>query len=171
MATLVAGLGATPAVAQWEAEADPLAYVVSGFSAHVARRVSGGVVRVQLGVFGADVPEWLHGEPDFDLRTRGVTFKADYFFAGKAIGAFVGVDADYSRLRYRLVETREAAERNLTGFGPRVGYRFEPGERLYVTPWVSLRYLFNSEDVVISERRVSQNNYAVFPTVHVGWRF
>lgn len=171
VAALLAASTPAPLLAQWEAEADPLAYMVDGFSAHVARRVDDGRIRVQLGVFGADVPEWLHGEDDFDLRVRGVTVKVDYFFAGRTSGPFIGLDADYTKLRYSLEGSPETVERNLTGFGPRFGYRFEIGEHLYVTPWISVRYLFNAEDVVISGRQFSQDDYAVFPTVHLGWRF
>jgi hypothetical protein len=168
---LLSALAPGPAAAQWEVESDPLAYAVNGFSAHLARQIDDGRMRVQLGVFGADVPGWLHGEDGWALRARGVTLKVDYFFAGRAGGMFIGLDADRSRLRYQLRRTREASERNVTGLGPRMGYRFEFGERLYVTPWISVRYLFNARDVTLSGRRFSNDDYAIFPTVHIGWRF
>jgi hypothetical protein len=171
LAALAAVFATSAAIGQWEIEADPLAYGASGFSAHVARRLDHGAMRLQLGVFGADVPAWLHGEDDFDLRVRGVTAKVDYFPSGRGRGFFVGADADYSRLRYRLDQTREAVERNITGIGPRVGYRFEPSTRLYVTPWISIRYLLNADDVVISGRRFEVSDFAIFPTVHLGWQF
>ena len=42
--------------AQWETEADPIAYALNGFSLHVARELPDGRDRLQVGVFGADVP-------------------------------------------------------------------------------------------------------------------
>jgi hypothetical protein len=168
--TLFFGLTPLPAAAQWEAEADPLAYAVNGYSAHLARQIDDGGMRVQLGVFGADVPEWLHGEDGWNLRARGVTLKVDFFFAGQATGIFIGLDADYSRLRYQLRRTRDASERNITGLGPRMGYRFEFGDRLYVTPWMSFRYLFNTRDVTLSGRRFRTDDHAIFLTIHLGWR-
>jgi hypothetical protein len=50
-------------------------------------------------------------------------------------------------------------------------YRFNVGERLFITPWVSMSYAFNSADVVVSRERFEQRGCVVFPTVHVGWRF
>src|SRR5690606_3646922 len=97
---IIITLGTAPAAAQWEVEFDPLAYMVDGYSAHVARSADSSTMRLQLGVFGADVPEWLHGEDDFDLRVRGVTVKLDYFLSDDLRGFFVGIDADYSNLRY-----------------------------------------------------------------------
>lgn len=142
--------------------------MVNGFSAHLARQIYDGKMRVQIGVFGADVPEWLHGQEDWDLRARGVTMKADYFFRGRAKGLFIGLDTDYSGLRYRLRVTRETSERNATGLVARTGYRFEIGDRFYVTPWMSVRYLCNS--VTLSGRRFSKDDYAISMTFHLGWR-
>lgn len=171
LTVLLTASGTASAAPRWEVEADPLAYIVNGFSAHVARNLGESRMRLQLGVFGADVPDWLHGEDDFDLRVRGVTMKVDYFLAERSRGLFIGMDADYSRLRYRLQETRVATQRNLLGVGPRAGYRLEIGQNLYATAWVSVRYLFNADDVTVSDKRFSQDRYAIFPAVHVGWRF
>lgn len=55
--------------------------------------------------------------------------------------------------------------------GPRVGYRFELGERFHVTPWVSVRYLFGAENIDIDGRRFESDDIGVFPTVHLGWKF
>ncbi|RFA25589.1 hypothetical protein CAI21_18880 [Alkalilimnicola ehrlichii] len=171
LTVVTASLLAAPAAAQWELEADPFAYAVNGFSAHIAHQLYDGSMRVQLGVFGADVPEFFHGDDDFDLRVRGVTAKADYFFSGVTQGIFAGLDVDYSRTRYRLEETRETAHQNGWAVGPRIGYRFEFGNHFYVTPWVSLRYHINQDDIVISGQRYREDRYSIFPTVHLGWRF
>lgn len=164
-------LVSAPIAAQWEVEADPFAYLVNGYSGHIARQILEGNVRLQAGVFAADVPSVFHGEDDFDLRVQGVTLKADYFFSGNTQAWFIGLDGDYTEVRYRLKVTRESTTRHISGFGPRTGYRFEFGDNIYVTPWISIRYLFNAKDVVISDNEFSEDNIAIFPTVHLGWRF
>jgi hypothetical protein len=163
----------TAAHAQWEVEADPIAYALGGFSVHGARELPGGRERLQVGVFGADVPAaWLANEA-FTENSRGVTVKFDYFLRDRPAGLFVGADGDYSRERYGLKRTGESTGRNLFGLGPRVGYRFDIGRHFYVTPWFSAAYEFNvQDDVVLSgERYDQQQKYSLFATVHAGWRF
>lgn len=159
------------ALAQWEVEADPIAYGLKGFSGHLGRQVADGAGRLQIGAFGANVPEAWHGNDGLDLRARGVTAKADYFPRGQPSGLFVGVDATYSRTRFRREETGSQTTRNGGGIGPRIGYRFNIGEHFYITPWVSMGYQFNASDVTLDGERFEQNRYVIFPTVHLGWTF
>lgn len=159
------------AFAQWEVEVDPFTYLASGYSAHVAHQAIGSNKRLQAGIFAGDIPDWAHGDDEFDIRARGVTLKGDYFLFDQESEWFIGVDATYYRMRYRLEETGESSNRNLYGLGPRLGYRYVISDDLYVTPWVSAQYLFNAEDVTISDTRFSQNRYMLLPTVHIGWRF
>jgi hypothetical protein len=65
-------LGSVTADAQWEAEADPTAYALKGFSAHVGHPISDGRLRFQIGAFGAETPEWIHGNSGFTENSRGV---------------------------------------------------------------------------------------------------
>jgi hypothetical protein len=173
MVTAVALLVLVPAAAraQWEIEADPIAYALGGFSAHVARALPDGRDRVQVGVFGADVPDALMSNDAFTDSSRGVTFKFDHFLGKRTAGIFVGVDGDYSRERYGFKATGDSTDRNLVGLGPRIGYRFEFGQHLYVSPWFSAAYQFNVHDVVLSGERLDQQKYSLFATVHAGWRF
>ncbi len=157
--------------AQWEVETDPIAFGLRGFSGHVGRQIAGGAGRLQIGVFGADVPEVWHGHDGVDIRARGVAVKADYFFGGHPGGLFVGVDGVYTHTRYQRDATGSETTRNGSGIGPRVGYRFNIGAHLYITPWVSVSYLFNTDDVMLGGERLEQKSYMFFPTVHVGWRF
>lgn len=170
---LAAALACMPgtADAQWEVEADPIAYGLKGFSGHLGRQVADGAGRLQIGMFGADVSEAWHGHDGFTLRGRGVTAKADYFLRGQPGGLFVGVDGVYTRTRYQHDTTGSQVTRNGGGIGPRVGYRLNVGDHLYITPWVSVSYLFDADDVTLAGERLEQQRYMVFPTVHVGWRF
>jgi hypothetical protein len=157
--------------AQWEVEGDPTAYVLKGYSAHVGHTLSGGKSTLQFGAFGAETPEWVHGNAGWTENSRGVTFKFDYYLFPPLRGLFVGLDSNYARVRYTLHETDQSSHRNIVGLGPRVGYRFEVGRHLYVSPWVSLDYQFNARDVVISGKTFKQGQLSIFPAVHVGWRF
>lgn len=158
------------ASAQVEVEADPIAYAVNGYSGHLAAFLTDRG-RAQVGAFGADIPEWLHGNDGFDVRTRGVTAKVDRFLSSSRAGTFLGLDGDYSRVRYRHEDSGETLSRNLYGLGPRIGYRFNVGERLFVVPWVSVRYVFNTRDVALGGEVLEESEYSVFPTVHIGFRF
>jgi hypothetical protein len=170
---LAAALATVPvaAHAQWEVEADPVAYGLKGFSGHLGRQIADGAGRLQIGVYGVDVPEAWHGNDGVTQRARGVTAKADYFLRGQPSGLFVGMDGTFSRTRHRHDAKGSEVMRNGGGIGPRVGYRFNLGDHLYITPWVSVSYLFNASDMVLAGERFEQRRYLVFPTVHVGWRF
>ncbi len=157
--------------AQWEAEADPTAYALKGFSVHVGHPISDGRSRVQFGAFGAETPVWIHGNRGFSEYSRGVTVKVDYFPVRRSGGPFVGFDSNYSRVRYELDKTHERTYRNIAGLGPRIGYRFNLGKSLYVSPWVSVDYQCNARNVPISGQTFHQGRYAVFPAVHLGWQF
>ena len=164
-------LGPVPAQARWEAETDPTAYALDGFSAHLGYSVLDGRARLQLGAFGAETPKWIHGNSGFSQNSRGVSFKFDYFLLRPAAGLFVGVDSNYSRVRYELDRTHECTYRNIAGLGPRAGYRFNLGSHLYVSPWVAVDHQFNTKDATVSGRTFHETKYSVFPAVHLGWRF
>jgi hypothetical protein len=157
--------------AQWEVEADPTAYALSGYSVHVADAIFDGKSRLQLGAFGAETPEWIHGNSGWTEKSHGVTFKFDYFLLHPLSGLFVGADSNYSRVRYELDQTHERDYRNIAALGPRMGYRFNLGEHFYISPWVSVDYQFNAKDVTISGKTFHEKKYSVFPAVHFGWRF
>lgn len=164
-------LGPVTTQAQWEVESDPTAYALNGFSAHVGHPVFDGRLRLQVGAFGAETPEWIHANSGFTEDSRGGTFKIDFFPLRPLSGLFVGADSNYSQVRYELEETHERTYRNMVGLGPRVGYRFNVGKHLYLSPWASLDYQFNAKDVSISGKTFHEKKYSLFPAVHVGWRF
>ena len=157
--------------AQWEVEADPTAYALKGYSVHVAHTLWDGKSRLQFGAFGAETPEWVHGNEGWTENSRGVTFKLDYYPLQRLRGLFVGLDSNYARVRYKLQETGESRHENIVGLGPRIGYRFDVGEHLYFSPWVSLDYQFGAKDINISGKTFEQGRLSIFPAVHVGWRF
>jgi hypothetical protein len=90
------------------------AYALKGFSAHVGHPIFDGKLRLQFGAFGAETPEWIHGNIGFAEDSRGVTFKCDYFPLRPLDGLFVGADSNYSRVRYALEATHERTYRNIS---------------------------------------------------------
>jgi hypothetical protein len=54
----------------------------------------------------------------------------------------------------------------------RGGYRLPlGGGGLYVAPWLGVSYNFSGDDVTIGASRFERSALALFPTVHLGWRF
>ena len=96
-----------------------------------------------------------------------------------SIRKFLGEEATYCiggrfglrQLRKELDQTHERTYRNIVGLGPRVGYRFNLGKRLYIGPWVSVGYQFNAKDVTISGKMFHEDWYSLFPAAHLGWKF
>jgi hypothetical protein len=157
-----------PVAAQVEIEADPIAYAVNGYSLHLG--YVAGRARLSVGAFGADIPEWLHGNDGWDMTMRGAGIKLDYL-GSRLDGIFVGVESGLMRLSYRVGDS-PARKRNEVGVGVRGGYRLAIGRSgLYVVPWVGVGYTPGGRDVVIGDARFDHSAVTVFPTVHIGWRF
>jgi hypothetical protein len=167
----LAVLLAVPSVAtsQVEVEVDPIAYVASGFSLHVAKVF--GPVRLNVGTFGADIPSWLHGNEGWTSTMRGVGVKLDHVGATSA-GFFVGAEGGYMRMAYRFLSEGENVTRDVVGVGLRGGYRLPLGGRgLYVAPWVGVGYNFDGPAVEVGGEEFERSPISIFPTVHIGWRF
>lgn len=166
---LCLGLLASSAVAQTEVEVDPFAYALNGYSLHVARVI--GSTRLNVGVFGADLPRAFHGNDGWSVSMRGAGVKWDYV-GRDPDGLFVGLDGGYMRNRYTRDALGRAAERGVVGLGVRGGYRLPIGRSgLYLAPWVGVSYNFGGDEVELEGERFDRKPVEVFPTVHIGWRF
>jgi len=154
--------------AAWDAEVDPIAFALSGYSAHVGYQVSH--LRADLGIYGAKVPEVWHGNEGWTERTKGVGAKLDW--TGSDQGLFAGVDGEYNRTKYTWRYTAESVSRSAPAVGGRVGYRFVLSQtRLYISPWVGIDYTFGEIGASIGGRKFDEKRISLFPTVHLGWRF
>lgn len=168
LAMLAVLSGPGEAGAQIEIEADPIAYGLNGYSFHVAGVL--GSTRLSIGTFGADVPEWVHGNDGWSSAVRGAGIKLDYL-GSRMDGLFVGVEGGYMRMSYGL-DGRSPEKRTEIGAGVRGGYRLDVGgSGLYVVPWMGVGYNFGGGDIVIGEERFEYGPITIFPTVHIGWRF
>lgn len=157
-----------------EIEADPIAYILSGYSFHLAYTFPD--VRVSAGIFGIDNPDFLLNNDAFSVFSSGYDIKADYLF-GQLKGFFVGTQITYGKERIELKEARIQNDFWDVTFGLRGGYRFTFGKArnnykgLYLVPWIALTYTPGAETVQMGGEEYSQAAWAPFPTVHIGWRF
>lgn len=169
LATLAGASMSTRAAAQVEVEVDPIAYALRWYSVHVAKVL--GRTRLDAGAFGLQVPSSLHGNDGWTSSMRGVGIKWDYI-GGSSDGFFAGLDGGYARGAYKLDAAGVTERRGIIGLGVRGGYRYTFGQsRVFVSPWASVSYNINGDDVRVGSATFKRNTIELFPTVHLGWRF
>lgn len=166
-------VSATPTQAdlEFDIEADPIAYILRGYSVH------GGLIlndrfRFDLGAFGAEIPEFFHGTPDVDISVPwGIGIKADYLFQGYE-GAFIGLESNVSEVTYSSQISTNKAHQTDWNSGVRGGYRFVIGTHFSVIPWIGVGRSLNSPTpAILDGKDVSLSPWTFFPTVHLGWKF
>jgi hypothetical protein len=175
---VMAGL-ALPAVAQkaqrFEAEIDPIAYVLKGYSVHgifVNNRL-----RTDLGFFGIEQPEGYNGNDGYQVKTHGVGLKMNYLLDKKEHW-FSGVGVGYANNTIVKKETPQSARQGVMSVGAHFGYRWflfgkkeNAWRNLYLTPWMSVDYNMPVTSVKFESEGYSQKAFTLFPTVHIGYRF
>ncbi|HYK76801.1 MAG TPA: hypothetical protein VEV16_07480 [Daejeonella sp.] len=159
----------------WEIEADPIAYLLNGYSIHGIYQIKR--IRLDAGVYGIQVPEGFQSNKGYKLRNEGFGLKAQYLFNG-INGFYAGVDAGYGKLRANLQETNEQASGTSISTGVNVGYKLflqkdKQGNPngFYLNPWMGLSYNFYPNEVKFANRNYKNDHLGFFPTVHVGYRF
>lgn len=153
----------------WSAdvEIDPLAYAVRGHSVHVG--LGHGRVRVDLGAFAADVPEWMHGNEGFDVRADGFGAKLDVFLKDDWRGPFAGLEAAVTDTTLRSPGGEHDRETRLQ-VGGRAGWRILLPAGFYATPWVGLGYAIGAGDRRVGAFEYEASPWVLFPTLHLGYR-
>jgi hypothetical protein len=157
-----------------EIEADPLAYLLSGHSLHVAYTLS--AFRFSLGTFGIKQPDFFLDHDAFSVRTFGFDAKIDYLF-NRVKGFFVGAQTTYSRDRIGLKIDLERQHLWGPSVGLRTGYRFMFGREIknfsgfYLIPWLMVGYAPNPQSIIIGDQTYRQPRWFPFPSIHLGWRF
>lgn len=159
----------TPAGWGVDAEVDPIAFAARGYSLHVG--LWRGMWRLDLGVFGAQLPAWMHGNEGFTQTFGGFGLKLDRAFGDDGAGLRLGVEASLNRAIVTRDVTRRAAAMTQLSAGARVGYRWHLTRGWFVQPWVGVSYVLGDRAVVLDGARFESSALLVFPTVHVGYRF
>jgi len=152
-----------------DAEVDPTAYVLDGYSLHVG--VGYKRLRVDLGAYAMKVPVALHGEDNLDISFDGYGVKLQYFLFAEQRGGFVGVDAGIARRTVARPEMQLAVRNTEVGVGVNFGWRFAITNAFYATTWLGLGYGFNPHTVMLGDAKYEPSRFTVFPAVHLGYRF
>jgi hypothetical protein len=152
-----------------DAEIDPTAYVLGGYSLHVG--LGWDRARLDLGAFALDVPEFVHGNEDFEASFNGYGLKVQYFFFAEQRGLFAGIDGAVIRALVRRRGTELASLDTQVSAGVNAGYRIELGAGFYVTPWLGVGAVFGADDVTLAGETFEQSPWLVFPAIHLGYRF
>lgn len=153
---------------RFDFEIDPLAYALDGYSLHVG--AGWGRYRFDVGNFALGLPQWLHGQEDFDASFGGFGVKLDAFLNDEQqLGAFLGLESSYTVIRVEDERSGQSDSARTISAGARVGYRFELPANLYVSPWVGFGYRFGGLPVA-GGRTFEMSPWAVFPTIHIGYR-
>lgn len=151
-----------------DAEIDPIAYALSGYSLHVGVGYRG--FRLDLGAFAMDVPRFIHGNSHFDYAAHGFGLKLQYFFSGAPRGLFAGIDTNVGHGLIQRRGTDLALRESQFSVGANVGYRIPIVGPLYVTPWVGVGYEFLADDVMLGERAFESSPLVPFAAIHIGYR-
>lgn len=152
-----------------DVEVDPTAYAFSGYSLHVGAGYEH--LRLDLGVYGLEVPAFLHGNEGWDAEFTGAGAKLQWFPFAAQRGLFVDVSGGVTRQRVTLEETGASRRDTVVGAGLDAGWRFALPYRFYVTPWAGVGYDFNADDVMIGGKTFTRSKLVPFAAVHVGFRF
>ncbi len=152
-----------------DAEVDPTAYVLDGFSVHVG--VGYKRLRVDLGAYAMRLPKLVHGHDDLRVSFDGYGVKVQYFLFAEQTGGFVGVDGGIMRPTVAK-PAMQLAERNTeVGLGVNFGWRFDIASGFYATAWLGLGYTLNAHGVMLGDSKYEASRFTVFPAVHLGYRF
>lgn len=162
---------APPAASKFhaDAEVDPTAYALDGYSLHVG--VGYARVRLDIGAYAMAIPNFVHGNDDFNVAMDGYGAKLQYFPFGEQVGGFIGIDGGVMRLNVGRKGTDLARRDKQVGVGIDAGWRFNLGAGFYATPWLGVGYAFGTDDVTLAGKTFESSKVSVFPAVHVGYGF
>ncbi len=152
----------------FDVEIDPLAYAVKGHSLHVGIWLD--QLRLDLGSFGLEIPEFAHGQKGFTSSFSGFGTKADWFFHRDRDGWFLGLEAGLARVTIARPQEQLAAQHLQISMGARAGYRWTLVDSFYVEPWIGVGYALGAKDVQLGQERFENNPLVIFPTIHIGYQ-
>jgi len=162
-----------------DAEVDPLAYLLQGYSVHVG--VRSGQLRFDLGAFALKHPEALAANPALEGRSHGAGLKLDWRFAQQPQlasdwatefwrGAFVGIEASYAWLVVTDPDSHRSASQFQLHPSARAGWDIPIAAGFYLAPWLSLGPVLGPRSVQVAGQRWEASRLETFATIHLGWR-
>ena len=155
--------------ANYYLEADPIAFLLQGYSLHGGIEYS--MFRLQLGVFAAKLPADLRDNKHFTVEQNGLGLKYDYF-GNEPTGGFLGLEYGYTKLTYKHSASGDKERRQANLAGIRVGYKYIIKQQFYVTPWLAIkRNISGARTVKLSGDEYHESEWILFPTIHVGVQF
>jgi hypothetical protein len=152
-----------------DVEVDPTAYALSGNSLHVG--LGRGHWRVDLGNFALALPQWAHGDDDFEVSFDGYGAKLHYFVRDDQAGLYAGVAVSAVRVHVRLEGSELSQDDSQYGTGLEVGYRVALPHGFHVIPWLGVGTTWSADSVTLADETFDPSRLTVFPAVHVGYRF
>jgi hypothetical protein len=152
-----------------DAEIDPVAYVLSGYSVHLG--VGRGRFRADLGAFAIQIPHALDDNDGFTSSTNGFGVKLQYFLFNEHRGAFVGVGGNMGSSLIERDDTDLASRSRQFSVSAHAGWRLAITEWFYANLWLSLDLNLNAKDVTLDGKTYHPDKWTVFPLVHLGYRF
>ncbi|WP_169739280.1 autotransporter outer membrane beta-barrel domain-containing protein [Dyadobacter crusticola] len=159
---------------RFELEADPIAFILNGYSLHAGYTMSH--MRFDIGIYGIKQPKFALENKHFSVFSSGVGLKADYLLR-KNKGLFFGLQSDYATDKISLRTSDDSQSVSGLTLGLRAGYRFMLGSKenqyrgFYLVPWVAFIHSFNPSNVTRNAQQYIQSQWSVFPTIHLGYRF
>lgn len=171
-AVLLATAAAATAVAEplrADVEVDPAAYALSGNSLHVGLGV--GPWRVDLGNFALALPQWVHGDDDFEVSFDGYGAKLHYFLHDDQTRLYAGVAVSTARVHIRRRRSALSEDDVQYGTAIEVGYRLALPRGFHVTAWLGVGAAWSADSVALEDDTFEPSRLTLFPAVHVGYRF
>jgi hypothetical protein len=153
----------------FDVEVDPIAYVARGHSLHLGFRVSR--LRFDVGSFSLVVPQFVHGQPEFENQAGGYGLKLDTYLLEPGSGPFVGAEGAWFAQEIIHLGSQQRTDVSSFMAGGRVGWELPVGAGFFVRPWVGLSYRFGNDVVRLPGGTFRQSPFGVFPTVHIGYVF
>ncbi|MCL4223646.1 MAG: hypothetical protein KJZ91_04145 [Myxococcales bacterium] len=160
---------AAPVGLRADAEVDPTAYALGGYSLHVG--AGAGRLRVDLGAFALDVPGFIHGNDGFAAAFHGYGAKLQAFASPQQRGGFVGVGLGLVRFTVTRDGTQLAHDAREVSVDVHAGWRLDLPARFYATAWLAVGRSLGAGDVTLDGATFARSPWMVFPALHVGHRF
>ena len=165
--------------ASFSIETDPSTFAFNGYALHLKKSFEMlPQWQFGLGVYAMDFPDALvdmeaeNANKGWDQRLEGgVGVFIDYFtHSKKQEGLFIG--AQFAQQRYKITKDNIDSEYGTFLAMAHIGYQYTLYEGLYIKPWIGVGYnekIWGENSVKGDEFKVV--NVAIFPTVHIGYKF